>query len=36
MSIDADFILDEDAQKIADEAKNSNLCVPIGEGENCW
>ena len=36
MSIDADFILDEDAQKLADEAKNSNLCVPIGEGENCW
>jgi len=36
MSIDADFVLDEDAQKIADEAKNSNLCVPIGEGENCW
>jgi len=36
MSIDADFVLDEDAQRIADEAKNSNLCVPIGEGENCW
>ena len=36
MPIDADFILDEDAQKLADEAKNSNLCVPIGEGENCW
>ena len=36
MSIDADFVLDDDAQKIADEAKNSNLCVPIGEGENCW
>ena len=36
MPIDADFVLDDDAQKIADEAKNSNLCVPIGEGENCW
>ena len=36
MSLDADFILDEEAQKLADEAKNSNLCVPIGEGENCW
>ena len=36
MSIDADFILDEEAQKLADEAKNSNMCVPIGEGENCW
>ena len=36
MPIDADFILDEQAQKLADEAKNSNMCVPIGEGENCW
>ena len=36
MSLEADFILDEGAQKLADEAKNSNLCVPIGEGENCW
>ena len=36
MPLDADFILDEEAQKLADEAKNSNLCVPIGEGENCW
>ena len=36
MSIEADFILDEEAQKLADEAKNSNLCVPIGEGENWW
>ena len=36
MPLEADFILDEQAQKLADEAKNSNLCVPIGEGENCW
>ena len=36
MPIEADFILDDEAQKLADEAKNSNLCVPIGEGENCW
>ena len=36
MSLEADFILDDEAQKLADEAKNSNLCVPIGEGENCW
>ena len=32
---DEDFILDADAQKIADEAKSST-CIPIGEGENCW
>ena len=36
MSLDADFILDKDAQKIADEAAKSSACIPIGEGENCW
>ena len=36
MPIDADFILDEAAQKIADEAAKSSTCIPVGEGENCW
>ena len=36
MSIDAEFILDKDAQKIADEAAKSSACIPVGEGENCW
>jgi len=36
MDLDADFILDKDAQKIADEAAKSSTCIPIGEGENCW
>ena len=36
MSVDADFVLDEDAQRIADEAAKSSTCIPIGEGENCW
>ncbi len=37
MPIEAEFILDKDAQKIADEAaKNTDVCIPIGEGENCW
>tara|TARA_B100000212_G_scaffold260722_1_gene200660 strand:- start:2238 stop:2477 length:240 start_codon:yes stop_codon:yes gene_type:complete len=36
MPINADFILDEKAQKLADEAKKSSTCIPIGEGENCW
>ena len=37
MPIEAEFILDENAQKIADEAaKNADICIPIGEGENCW
>ena len=36
MPINADFILDEEAQKLADEAAKSSTCIPIGEGENCW
>ena len=36
MPLDADFKLDEDAQRIADEAAKSSACIPIGEGENCW
>ena len=36
MPLEADFILDEQAQKLADEAAASSMCIPIGEGENCW
>tara|TARA_B100001057_G_scaffold194741_1_gene195559 strand:- start:51 stop:290 length:240 start_codon:yes stop_codon:yes gene_type:complete len=36
MPVGADYILDTEAQKIADEAAASSMCVPIGEGENCW
>ena len=36
MPVSADFMLDEAAQKLADEAAKSSACVPIGEGENCW
>ena len=36
MPLDADFKLDAEAQKIADEAAKSSACIPIGEGENCW
>ena len=36
MPVGADFILDEKAQELADEAKKSSTCIPIGEGENCW
>ena len=36
MPVSADFKLDAEAQKIADEAAKSSTCVPIGEGENCW
>ena len=36
MPLNADFVLDAEAQKLADEAKASSTCIPIGEGENCW
>ena len=36
MPLDADFILDDEAKKLAEEAAASSMCIPIGEGENCW
>ena len=36
MDVNADFILDKEAQDLADEAAKSSMCIPIGEGENCW
>ena len=36
MPVNADFVLDDAAQKLADEAAKSSACIPIGEGENCW
>ena len=36
MPVNSDFILDDVAQKLADEAAKSSTCIPIGEGENCW
>ena len=36
MALDAEFKLDKDAQRLADEAAKSSSCIPIGEGENCW
>ena len=36
MDVNADFILDDKAQEIADKAQKADICIPIGEGENCW
>ena len=36
MALDADFKLDSRAQELADEAEKSSVCIPIGEGDNCW
>ena len=36
MPLSADFILDDEAQRLADEASASSACIPIGGGENFW
>ena len=33
---DEDGKLDDAAKKAAKKAKKANVCIPIGEGENCW
>ena len=35
-SIDADSRPDSDAAAIQKKAEQEDVCVPIGEGENCW
>lgn len=34
--IDAKSKLDKAAKKQAEKAKKQDICIPIGEGENCW
>ena len=34
--VDEEPTLDEAAKKAAEKAKKANVCIPIGEGENCW
>ncbi len=35
-AIDEESKLDEKAKKARKKAKEEDLCIPIGEGENCW
>ena len=35
-AIDEESTLDDAAKKAAKKAKKRNVCIPIGEGENCW
>mgnify|MGYP001375484237 CR=1 FL=1 len=35
-NVNEDGKLDEAAKKAAEKAKKNNVCIPIGEGENCW
>ena len=35
-AIDAKSKLDKEAKAAAKKAKEEDICIPIGEGENCW
>lgn len=34
--VDDDSKLDAEAKKAAKKAKEEDICIPVGEGENCW
>ncbi len=34
--IDEESVLDDDSKAAKKKAKEENICIPIGEGENCW
>ena len=34
--INEESVLDADAAALKKKAEQENICVPIGEGENCW
>ncbi len=35
-AIDAESTLDEAARKAKKKAEKEDICIPVGEGENCW
>ncbi len=35
-AIDDKSKLDKDAKAAREKAKEEDICIPIGEGENCW
>ena len=35
-AIEEESTPDEASKKAAKKAKDRNICIPIGEGENCW
>ena len=34
--IEEESKLDKEAEKALKKAKEEDICIPIGEGENCW
>ena len=35
-AVDEDSLMDEEAEALLKKAEQEDVCVPIGEGENCW
>ena len=35
-SIESESALDEAAKKQKKKAEDEDICIPVGEGENCW
>ena len=35
-SVESEGKLDKAAKKAAKKAKEQDICIPVGEGENCW
>ena len=34
--VDEESVLDSDAAVLKKKAEQEDICIPIGEGENCW
>ena len=35
-AVEDDSVMDQDAEALRKNAQQGDVCVPIGEGENCW
>ena len=34
--VDEDSVMNDEAKVLDQKSKQEHICVPIGEGENCW
>ena len=34
--VDEDSVMNDEAKVLDQKSKQENICVPIGQGENCW
>ena len=35
-AVEDDSVMDQDAEALRKNPRQGDVCVPIGEGENCW